>query len=98
MAGYLNGDDEGEPGRRIAGRKWLPQVLPTHYRAVGTSWGGEQGDLSDFAETLGPRGATADFCRYQINFMGRGDALHITTHAHHVFRPSFDPAPCAENQ
>ena len=39
MAGYLNGDDEGEPGRRIAGRKWLPQVLPTHYRAVGTSLG-----------------------------------------------------------
>ena len=30
---------------------------------------GEQGDPSDFAETLGPRGATADFCRYQINFM-----------------------------
>jgi hypothetical protein len=40
MAGYLNGDDEGEPGRRIAGRKWLPQVLPTHYRDVGTGGGG----------------------------------------------------------
>ena len=43
MAGYLNGDDEGEPGRRIAGRKWLPQVLPTHYRAVGT--GGRVGQI-----------------------------------------------------
>ena len=54
MAGYLNGDDEGEPGRRIAGRKWLPQVLPTHYRAVGT-----RGGRADF----GPSGPS-DFGRY----------------------------------
>ena len=63
MAGYLNGDDEGEPGRRIAGRKWLPQVLPTHYRAVGTSGGGTmgQGDQSDLVETLGVRGPSEIF-------------------------------------
>ena len=68
MAGYLNGDDEGEPGRRIAGRKWLPQVLPTHYRAVGTSLGGGgrgQEDPFDFAETLRARALCVEVVFYE---------------------------------
>ena len=96
MAGYLNGDDEGEPGRRIAGRKWLPQVLPTHYRDVGTGGGREGG--ADF----GPSGPK-DFGRYDNPIPIRSGGKMTPTALilpppPHIFRPSYGPALCAENQ